>query len=144
MKRFKVFFLFVALISVAFLITACGGSSSSDSGGGDSSTFVGSCTGAPGNVMDGTCTDYYEGYTVQDGQTACAALSDIYSSDTCATENANETKVPGKCEVTDPPAVNNRLSQISFYEPDYDLVRAQLMCNGIDSVQDYTGTWISD
>ncbi len=141
MKIFKVASLFVAFVCISFLITACG-----DSGGdGDNnSDFAGSCTGASGNVMEGTCTDYYEGYTVQDGKDECAHQNDNYSSDTCSTVNSGLTKISGKCEVTDPPEKNHRLSRISFYEPDYDLARAQLLCNGVNSVTGYTGTWISD
>ncbi len=143
-KRMGILYL-LAVCSIFALMTACGNGGGGGGGGGgnDSGNFYGSCTEV--DIVDWiVCVDYYEGYTVQDAKDLCALTNDSYSSEKCASVNTGLTKIPGKCEVIDPPAYNNRRSQISYYEPNWTLSATQAHCDAFNSISGYSGTWITD
>ncbi len=138
------FFISYALIALTVL-SSCFTNSDDETPSGtgiSGSGFLGSCTDL--QMPDSVCVDYYPGYTLSQVQVFCTSSSDIFSTNTCETDNGTGTKIPGKCKVTDNAAAVNGISYISYYTGYYSLSTAQAHCNAYLSIPGFSSEWVSD
>ncbi|MCP4130390.1 MAG: hypothetical protein GY754_05365 [bacterium] len=106
------------------------------------SRFAGSCSEA--SAPNITCVDYYKGYTKKSAKNTCAkTANNTFSSKKCSVKNPSWSKIPGKCEVTEP---SGRTSQASYYTGMFNETSATMHCNSYNGpyLPGYSSRWISD